>query len=77
MIRPSRLLSRILSSARPAWKTPVTAKRFFELTDRQLHRIICYCQFGATVSAATAAHHLRKLIARQRMFTRLRGMLVR
>jgi hypothetical protein len=32
------------------------AKRFFELTDRQLHKIICYCHFGATVNAATAAH---------------------
>ncbi|CAN7679609.1 hypothetical protein LJR231_005464 [Phyllobacterium sp. LjRoot231] len=52
------------------------ARRFFELTDNQLHKVICYCHFGATMSAATAAHHLRKLIARQRMFTRLRGMLV-
>jgi hypothetical protein len=35
------------------------AKRFFELTDRQLHEIICYCHFGATVTAATAARHIR------------------
>ncbi|MER9237392.1 hypothetical protein NKI56_36630, partial [Mesorhizobium sp. M0622] len=35
------------------------AKRFFELTDGQLHEIICYCHFGATVSAATAARHIR------------------
>jgi hypothetical protein len=37
------------------------AKRFFELTDRQLHKVICYCHFGATVNAATAAHYVRKL----------------
>ena len=35
------------------------AKRFFELTDGQLHEVICYCHFGATVSAARAAHHIR------------------
>jgi hypothetical protein len=52
------------------------ATRFFELTDNQLHKIICYCHFGATVSAGTAAHYLRKLIARQLMFARLRSMLV-
>ena len=38
------------------------AKRFFELTDRQLHRTICYCHFGETVSAAAAAHYLRKAL---------------
>jgi hypothetical protein len=35
------------------------AKRFFELTDRELHKVICYCHFGATVNAATAARHIR------------------
>jgi hypothetical protein len=44
------------------------AKRFFELTDRQLHRTICYCHFGATVSAATAAHYVRKASGRSRGF---------
>ena len=54
------------------------AKRFFELTDRQLHKVICYCHFGATVNAATAAYHIRKALAgRQRgMFARLREMFV-
>ncbi|CAN7689313.1 hypothetical protein LJR231_005620 [Phyllobacterium sp. LjRoot231] len=52
------------------------AKRFFELTDHQLHRVICYCHFGATVSAAEAAHQIRKTLSeRQRgMFIRLRVM---
>lgn len=35
------------------------AKRFFELSDRHLHRIICYCHFGATVSAGATASYLR------------------
>jgi hypothetical protein len=52
------------------------AKRFFELTDHQLHRVICYCHFGETLSAATAAHYIRKALgARQRgMFIRLRAV---
>ena len=36
------------------------AKRFFQLTDYQLHSALCYCHFGGTVSAATAAHYVRK-----------------
>ena len=39
------------------------AKRIFELTDGQLHEVICYCHFGTTVSAATAAHHVRAAVA--------------
>ena len=39
------------------------AKRFFELTDGQLHEVICYCHFGETVSAATAARHIRAALA--------------
>jgi hypothetical protein len=47
------------------------AKRFFKLTDGQLHEIICYCHFGATVSAATAACHIRAVLTgRHGMFTR-------
>jgi serine/threonine protein kinase len=38
------------------------AKRFFKLTDGQLHEIICYCHFGATVNAATAARHVRAVL---------------
>ncbi|UXN58155.1 hypothetical protein [Phyllobacterium zundukense] len=36
------------------------AKRFFELSDEQLHEVICYCHYGATVNAATAARHIRE-----------------
>jgi hypothetical protein len=51
------------------------AKRFFELTDRQLHNAICYCHFGATVNAGTAAHYVRKALPgaeRAGLFARLR-----
>jgi hypothetical protein len=48
------------------------AKQFFELTDHQLHRVICYCHFGATVNAATAAHHIRAVLTgRPGIFARL------
>jgi hypothetical protein len=47
------------------------AKRFFKLTDGQLHEIICYCHFGATVNAATAARHIRAVLEeRPGMFAR-------
>ncbi|MBB4187677.1 MULTISPECIES: hypothetical protein [Sinorhizobium] len=54
------------------------AKRFFELSDEQLHRVICYCHFGATVSAATAARHIRSAIAGKQtgLFARLRAIFV-
>ncbi|MER8467369.1 hypothetical protein [Mesorhizobium sp. M1396] len=54
------------------------AKRFFELTDRQLHEIICYCHFGATVTAATAARHIRAVRTGRQpgMFSRLREAFV-
>lgn len=50
------------------------AKRFFELTDGQLHDVICYCHFGATVSAATAARNVRAIAAGTEpgVFARLR-----
>jgi hypothetical protein len=54
------------------------AKRFFELTDRQLHEIICYCHFGATVKAATAARHIRAALTGRQpgMFARLHEAIV-
>jgi hypothetical protein len=35
------------------------AKRFFGLTDRQLHRIVCYCHHGAQTYAAGIACQIR------------------
>ena len=39
------------------------AKRFFELTDGHLHDVICYCHYGETVKAATAARNVRSILA--------------
>jgi hypothetical protein len=35
------------------------AKRFFGVSDHQLHHVLCYCHYGATVSAGTAARAIR------------------
>lgn len=35
------------------------AKRFFELSASQLHRIVCSCHFGEKVSAAKVARYIR------------------
>lgn len=37
------------------------AKRFFGLTDRALHRVVCHCHYGAEMSAHTAARIVRGL----------------
>ncbi|KKA14480.1 hypothetical protein VP03_07830 [Sinorhizobium meliloti] len=54
------------------------ARRFFELGDEQLHKVICYCHFGATVSASTAARHIRAMLVEKQpgLFARLRQMFV-
>jgi hypothetical protein len=39
------------------------AKRFFGLTDGQLHNIVCYCHYGATMTAAAAAHCVHAAMA--------------
>jgi len=50
------------------------AKRFFEMSDRQLHEIVCYCHFGATVTGAAAAGCIRAAMRGPRLgiFTWLR-----
>ena len=54
------------------------AKRFFELTDGQVHDIICYCHFGESVSAGTAARNVRVIIDGKEpgVFARLRDTFV-
>ena len=39
------------------------AKRFFEITDHQLHRMVCYCHVGARESAGTTARNVRRFLA--------------
>ncbi len=40
------------------------AKRFFGLTDRELHDVLCYCHHGETIVAATAAGVIRGISSR-------------
>ncbi len=35
------------------------AKRFFDLSDRELHGIVCFCHWGATMTASAAALRVR------------------
>jgi hypothetical protein len=50
------------------------AKRFFEISDGQLHRIVCYCQFGNAVSGADAARRVREVLnPKTSLFARLRA----
>ncbi|MBB3657805.1 hypothetical protein FHX15_003047 [Rhizobium sp. BK650] len=55
------------------------AQSFFDLSDRQLHGLVCSCHFGAQVDAGVVARHLRAasvtgvkgILARMRLlFTR-------
>ncbi len=39
-----------------------SAKRFFELTDHQLHEIVCYCHVGDLMQASRAALSVRQAI---------------
>jgi hypothetical protein len=54
------------------------AKRFFELSHGQLHKIVCYCHFGTTVSAERTARYIRaRHVDRPHgLWARLRGMIV-
>jgi hypothetical protein len=38
------------------------AKRFFDLSDWQLHGIVCHCHFGASMTAEVAAQRVRTAI---------------
>jgi hypothetical protein len=39
------------------------AMRFFDLSEHELHRIVCYCHYGETMSADEAAHRVRAMAA--------------
>lgn len=52
----------VLRAAGLAGDTYGEAMRFFDLEDNQLHEVICYCHFGATVPAAAAARQIRAMI---------------
>ncbi|CDX39725.1 conserved hypothetical protein [Mesorhizobium plurifarium] len=49
------------------------AKRFFELTDWQLHAIVCHCHVGGTMKAGWAAAQVRSAIGKEgKLFSKLR-----
>lgn len=52
------------------------ALRFFRLRHWQLHDVICYCHFGATVNAETAATLVRSIMSGERsgLMARLRAL---
>jgi hypothetical protein len=37
------------------------AKKFFEVSDWELHRVVCYCHYGVAVSARDAARAVRMI----------------
>ena len=43
------------------------AMRFFELSEHELHRIVCYCHYGETMSAEEAAHRVRAMASAGRL----------
>ncbi|TIL63074.1 MAG: hypothetical protein E5Y81_20340, partial [Mesorhizobium sp.] len=52
------------------------AKRFFELSDWQLHNIVCHCHVGATMQARWAAARVRRTITGNRLLAWLRARFV-
>jgi hypothetical protein len=50
------------------------ARRFFELSDRQLHNVLCHCRYGATVRSGIAARAVRRVIAAQSTTSFLGGL---
>ena len=55
------------------------AKRFFGVTDRQLHDIVCYCHYGAAMTAGAAAHYARAAMAEPTsdLFARIKAAISR
>ncbi|BAV47078.1 hypothetical protein MLTONO_2175 [Mesorhizobium loti] len=51
------------------------AKRFFELSDWQLHDIVCSCHAGATMRADWAAGRVRRLLGGSKVLAWLRSLM--
>ncbi|RWG60919.1 MAG: hypothetical protein EOQ64_00345 [Mesorhizobium sp.] len=52
------------------------AKRFFELSDWQLHEVVCNCHTGATMQASWAAGRVRRIVTGNRIFAWLRSRFI-
>lgn len=69
-------MRRLNSAVTVAYKDPVLrsqglrddaygeARRFFRLSDEQLHSVVCYCQHGTVMTAQQAAWRLRLMTRR-------------
>jgi len=53
------------------------AKRFFELSDWELHEVVCSCHTGATMRAGWAAGRVRRLTAGSKVLAWLRSLIAR
>ena len=53
----------VLRSAGLSDDTYGTAKEFFQVSDHQLHAVLCYCRYGSTVAAKEAARAVRRVVA--------------
>ncbi|MDX8451182.1 hypothetical protein RFM98_00255 [Mesorhizobium sp. VK9D] len=53
------------------------AKRFFKLSDWQLHEIVCSCHAGGTMPASWAAARVRRTIRGNKFLAWLRNVLMR
>jgi hypothetical protein len=40
------------------------ARRFFSLSDHDLHRIVCNCHHGASIKSSVAARIVRQIISK-------------
>ncbi|CDX19959.1 conserved hypothetical protein [Mesorhizobium plurifarium] len=49
------------------------ARRFFELSDWQLHEVVCSCHAGATMQAGWAAQRVRRIVTGNRLLGWLRS----
>ncbi len=52
------------------------AMRFFELSDRELHQVLCYCEYGSTTHPRNSARAVRSIIrsiTHPGFLTRLKG----
>ena len=56
----------VLRSQGLADDTYGSAKQFFEMSDEELHDVVCHCHFGPTVHSGTVASRLHALTSASR-----------
>src|SRR3546814_12161914 len=53
-----------------------TAKKFFELSDRHMHWIVCYCHHGLSVRAGVLVYVFRSIFPGTPLFGRLKQVFI-